>query len=290
MAEIGPNIGATLRETRMRARIDIGEVEMATKIRAKYLRAIENEEWDLLPGPIYAKSFLRTYGDYLGLDSRLLIDEYRRRFELVADTPMRPLSAVKRDRERERARALSGPVLPSWAIIALVLVAAGVGLYLIGRGNGNTTPRLARGITPTQPRPHHSARRRPNTTGGAAGSLTSTTGTSTGASTVTTGTGTGTNAGAAPGTAATLQLTPSAPVWVCVETPAGAKLVDGVTEQPGATLPTLSGRELLVTLGNAHVTVTANGRSYPLTASATAIGLKITSAGVSLLPQGPTCA
>ncbi len=47
----------------MRAKIDINEVEVRTKIRAKYLRAIENEEWDLLPGEVYVKSFLRTYGD-----------------------------------------------------------------------------------------------------------------------------------------------------------------------------------------------------------------------------------
>src|SRR5205085_12591069 len=59
-------IGSTLREARMRERIDISEVEARTKIRAKYLRAIENEEWDLLPGTVYAKSFLRTYGDFLG--------------------------------------------------------------------------------------------------------------------------------------------------------------------------------------------------------------------------------
>ena len=72
------DIGSTLREARIRARIDISEIEMKTKIRAKYLRAIENEEWDLLPGPVYAKSFLRTYGDYLGLDSRMLVEEYKR--------------------------------------------------------------------------------------------------------------------------------------------------------------------------------------------------------------------
>ena len=66
------DIGTTLREARIRARIDITEVEARTKIRAKYLRAIENEEWDLLPGPVYVKSFLRTYGDFLGVDTRLL--------------------------------------------------------------------------------------------------------------------------------------------------------------------------------------------------------------------------
>ena len=63
-----PEIGETLRETRMRRRIDMTEVEAATKIRAKYLRALENEEWDLLPGPTFVKTFLRTYAEYLELD------------------------------------------------------------------------------------------------------------------------------------------------------------------------------------------------------------------------------
>src|SRR3712207_7553588 len=76
-----PEIGETLRETRMRRRIDMTEVEAATKIRAKYLRALENEEWDLLPGPTFVKTFLRTYAEYLGLDARNLVEEYKQRFE-----------------------------------------------------------------------------------------------------------------------------------------------------------------------------------------------------------------
>src|SRR5829696_8345631 len=69
-----PEIGDQLRETRLRNRIDITEVEAATKIRAKYLRALENEEWELLPGPTFVKTFLRTYADYLGLDARNLVE------------------------------------------------------------------------------------------------------------------------------------------------------------------------------------------------------------------------
>ena len=80
-----PEIGETLRETRMRAAIDMTEVEAATKIRAKYLRALENEEWDLLPGPTFVKTFLRTYAEYLGLDPRLLVEEYRQRYERPTD-------------------------------------------------------------------------------------------------------------------------------------------------------------------------------------------------------------
>ena len=85
----------------MRARIDISEVEARTKIRAKYLRAIENEEWDLLPGPVYVKSFLRTYGDFLGLDSRMLVDEFKRRYE----RPRATTSCGRSRRRGARARA-----------------------------------------------------------------------------------------------------------------------------------------------------------------------------------------
>src|SRR5688572_15311885 len=73
-------IGATLREARIRRKIDISVVEEHTKIRAKYLRALENEEWALLPGPTFARSFLRTYAEFLGLDAQRLIDGYRQQF------------------------------------------------------------------------------------------------------------------------------------------------------------------------------------------------------------------
>ena len=86
-----PDIGATLREARMRHRIDITEMEARTKIRAKYLRALENEEWDLLPGPTYVKTFLRTYADALGLDARMLVEEYKLRHERLETGDLQPI-------------------------------------------------------------------------------------------------------------------------------------------------------------------------------------------------------
>src|SRR3984893_12106167 len=125
-------IGTTLREARMRARIDISEVEASTKIRAKYLRAIENEEWDLLPGPVYARSFLRTYGDYLGLDSRMLIEELKEQYERPSDEAAPPIAP----RGRERNRAPRGPLVPPWALIGVVLLAiVGVLIFLGTRVN-----------------------------------------------------------------------------------------------------------------------------------------------------------
>ena len=102
-------IGARLREARMGAKIDINQVESDTKIRAKYLRAMENEEWSLLPGEIYAKTFLRTYADYLGIDSRELLDDYRRQYERPTDHDLRPLaSGRERDRRQGGGRRQRG--------------------------------------------------------------------------------------------------------------------------------------------------------------------------------------
>ena len=95
----------------MRAKIDITEVETRTKIRAKYLRAIENEEWDLLPGEVYVKSFLRTYGDFLGLDTRQLLDDFKRQCGAPSDGEMRPIAPLARDRRRETATQAALPEL-----------------------------------------------------------------------------------------------------------------------------------------------------------------------------------
>src|ERR687893_88794 len=102
-------IGATLREARMRQRIDITDMEVRTKIRAKYLRALENEEWDLLPGPTYVRSFLRTYADALGLDSRLLVEEFKLRHDPLEAGELHPMRRPgQRERERRRQQQPRG--------------------------------------------------------------------------------------------------------------------------------------------------------------------------------------
>src|SRR5437763_4287945 len=128
-----PEIGETLRDARMRAKIDVSEVEATTKIRAKYLRALENEEWGLLPGPTFVRSFLRTYADYLGLDSRLLVEEYRVRHEGPSELDLAPISPNLGGEPRARFT----PPRPSrgW-VIGLSLVAIVVLLIVIGSLGG----------------------------------------------------------------------------------------------------------------------------------------------------------
>src|SRR3712207_6418595 len=118
-----PEVGATLREARMRERIDITDMEVRTKIRAKYLRALENEEWDLLPGPTYVRSFLRTYADALGLESRALVEEYKLRHEGLETGELHP---IRRPTQRERDRRRRGPDragIPAAVVVAVVLAA-----------------------------------------------------------------------------------------------------------------------------------------------------------------------
>ena len=86
--------------------IDISEIEVETKIRAKYLRALENEEWDLLPGPTYVKSFLRTYAEALGLDGRLLVEEYKLRHERLSDVELQPIAPRSTQRRPQPARVV----------------------------------------------------------------------------------------------------------------------------------------------------------------------------------------
>src|SRR5829696_3103155 len=110
-----PEIGSTLRETRMRQRIDITDMEVRTKIRAKYLRALENEEWDLLPGPTYVRSFLRTYADALGLDSKLLVEEYKLGHDPLETGELHPIRRPS-GRERDRRRRAEPRGFPRGAL------------------------------------------------------------------------------------------------------------------------------------------------------------------------------
>ncbi|MGA2012346.1 MAG: helix-turn-helix domain-containing protein [Solirubrobacteraceae bacterium] len=253
------DIGARLREARMRAKIDINEVELRTKIRAKYLRAIENEEWDLLPGDIYVKSFLRTYGDYLGLDTRQLLDDYRRRYERPSDHELRPIAPPGRERER-RARRRG---FPPWAAVVVVLVAVAVALYFVGR-NGPKTPTT----TPTTSTQAAAGRHRTRPGGHR-------------------------KAGASKAKAKTVKLTlvATGPVYVCLVSGTGQKLIGGEIFNVGQTIPTETASKLLLTLGNASVKMTVNGHLVAVAPSSSSIGYELVPGGHTLLApaQQPQC-
>ena len=73
-------IGNALRTARERQGLDLGAVERETRIRERYLAALEEERFELLPARAYAKGFLRGYAEFLGLDGRLIVAEFNARF------------------------------------------------------------------------------------------------------------------------------------------------------------------------------------------------------------------
>jgi hypothetical protein len=112
-------IGNSLREARVRQQLELTEVELATKIRARYLRALEEENFDVLPAQTYVKGFLRTYADYLGLDGQLYVDEFNSRYG--EDDESREPVMVRRGSYQTRQHR---HVERRWVLIALAAIAA----------------------------------------------------------------------------------------------------------------------------------------------------------------------
>ena len=140
-------IGATLREARVRKRLTLQQVEDDTKIRVKYLQAMENEEFDALPGTTYAKGFLRGYSTYLGLDPEIILDEYRSRYRPPADKGPFSGSSALRPRQHRRRSGLAFVAVVAVLILALIYV---VGL----RGShGNSGAKVNASALSTSPSP-----------------------------------------------------------------------------------------------------------------------------------------
>jgi cytoskeleton protein RodZ len=121
-------IGNSLREARLRQSLDFGSVEAGTKIRSKYIQALEAERFDVLPGETYVKGFLRTYAEFLGLDGQLYVDEFNSRFASTEEPPA--TSSPSRQRREHRVGDSNLVVVALAAIVAvtiLVVVAFGFG-------------------------------------------------------------------------------------------------------------------------------------------------------------------
>jgi hypothetical protein len=119
-------IGNSLREARERQGLGYPEIELATKIRAKYIRALEEEDFTSIPGDAYIRGFLRTYADYLGLEGEIYVDEYASRFITSWRDELPPRPERRRLRRRERhfeRRAVLIAVAAIAAVTALVFVA-----------------------------------------------------------------------------------------------------------------------------------------------------------------------
>ena len=224
----------------MRRRIDMAEVESATKIRAKYLRALESEEWELLPGPTFVKTFLRTYAEYLELDARLLVEEYKQRFERPAGMDVTPLN-LRRQRRRRRVAPRLGPGL----VVALGVVVLLGALYLLGvsgdDGDEKEPPAAVETATP-QPKKARKKERK-----------------------------------ASPPKPVNVSIVATGQVYVCMEDARGRAVVNKRTLEAGQRTRTFRSRSFKVTFGTAAARIRQNGKDYRVAESRDPVGYSLRS-------------
>ena len=128
-------IGSSLREARLRQSVELPEAEAATKIRSKYLRALEEEQFGVLPAQTYVKGFLRAYADFLGLDGQLYVDEYNSRYVSGEEEPL-----VK-PRRGSRSSTAHRRFDSSVVALALIGIATAAALVIVAWKWGGESPR-----------------------------------------------------------------------------------------------------------------------------------------------------
>ncbi len=127
-------IGSSLREARLRQGVELPEAEAATKVRAKYLRALEDDQFEVLPAQTYVKGFLRAYAEYLGLDGQLYVDEYNSRYVPGEEEPLlRPRSGTRTSRTHRRVES-------SVVALALIGIATAAALVIVAWKWGGESP------------------------------------------------------------------------------------------------------------------------------------------------------
>ena len=137
------DIGSSLRDARTRQGLDFPELEERTKIRPKYLRALEDERFDLLPAPTYVRGFLRSYAEALGLDGQPFVDEYQSRFAVDEEVPIRArrVPTPRRDHVGRESRI---------AAVALVAIAVVTALVIAAWRFGGPSDEPVPGLAPQQ--------------------------------------------------------------------------------------------------------------------------------------------
>ncbi len=231
-----------MREARVQRGLDLAEVEAATKIQARFLSAIEDEEWSRLPGEFYARSFIRAYAAHLGLDDveeaelrgASSPDAAAERLPRIDPAPPQEAHAVRRHRRAPR-------LLTTIAAVALAAVVAAVVLsdppddsaVPARSGDGGGGGARQQGASSASARPHQR------------------------------------RAGAS------LTLTATAEVWVCLLDQRGRALIDGQILEPGTEAGPYRSGDFTASLGNGSVEMAVGGQRVDVPPTASPIGFAI---------------
>ena len=252
---MAPQVGQALREARTERGVELSEVERVTKIRVKFLVAMEEDRWEELPAPAYARGFLSIYARYLGLDEGALLERYKSTVEGADSAEPIPAGVVQPGQLRRSgsgrpkkpvAILIAGLV----AVVALALVIAG---SIGGSGNGGKAAK------------RHGER--------AAGPPATTTTAST------------------PPSQVSVELRATADVWVCLVSDQGRPVVNSETLTADEVRGPFDSSAFDVTFGNGSVEMTVDGEPAKVPPLAEPLGYRITPSGVHRLDPAsqPTC-
>lgn len=167
-------LGNTLREERERQNLSIDDIEQGTSIRALYIEAIENGEYDKLPGEVYTRGFIKNYAKFLGLDG----DEFAKQFtaelhgapppvnETPAETPVEETKPVKPAQPAKKSSKVVGEIrqgenrgssgmLIVAAVVVIAALAGGAWSFLSSDGGdvATTPPAQTQPVQPETPTP-----------------------------------------------------------------------------------------------------------------------------------------
>ncbi len=258
--------------------MDLEEVHAVTGIRPRYLQAIEDEDWDALPEEFYARSFIRKYAQFLGVEPEPLVEEYRRQRGATARGAEAPTSPFGRTSSRRaealrRRRARQG--VYAWVAAAAVVVAVIVVIVLLASGGGGGSKEASGGGSGARGGKAAGGGKRAG--GGKGGGGTS---------------GKGAAGSAKSASYVALKIEPTAEVWACVLDAKGKPLVDGLTLAAGESAGPFKSRSYTAAFGNGSVEVTVDGKPAPTPTTPSPMGFTVTAAGeLRQLPEGkrPSC-
>jgi cytoskeletal protein RodZ len=252
---MAPQVGQALREARTERGIDLSEIERVTQIRVKFLEAMEDDRWEELPAPAYARGFLSIYARYLGLDDQALLERYKTTVEPADVAEPIPSGVVqsgqlRRSHSRRPKKPVAILIAGIVAVVALALVIVG---SIGGSGNGGKAPKN-HGEKPAGP-----------------------------AATTTTA--------STPASQVSVELRATADVWVCLVSDQGRPVVNSETLTADEVRGPFDSSAFDVTFGNGSVEMTVDGQPAKVPPLGEPLGYRITPSGVHRLDPSsqPTC-
>lgn len=120
------DLGQKLKEARLAKGLSLNDIQELTKIRKRYLEAIEAGDYKVLPGSFYVRAFIKTYAETVGLDPDELLAEHSDHVPAAvqSEQTMEPVIQKRRSRSEvtQNAKWLSTALMWSFAVLILVVI------------------------------------------------------------------------------------------------------------------------------------------------------------------------